>query len=613
MMTALPGDEDETVLEPSHARSQELDSGPLPGADGPRPAVPAPSGRWGTWRRKVFTARRRTDAWLMLAFGTVTALATHLRSGYSYSSGDQSVLQAYGITWADPGAFVNDWFTHSAPQPHWSFDLVTYLGEMLHARPYVYFAYWLLAMFVFGLGTAWLTRHWLPKHAWWVGGLVPVVVVMGPQSAVGSTTPLLATAIPHVLGGCLAYLTIAALITRRFYVACVVAALTSIAHVQHGANIAVILAAVAIVAARLSTRQRITMLGTAAAVAVASVVATTARGIVGSGDDFIEICTQVIPVHCDANAWSVGILAEACAAVGGIGLLVAARWRRDGRVLVASVGLAALGLALGLFADRVDLPFFGELAQRVNIYRLVAIVIPFVAWAALTATFGVRRRWRPAVAALSALLLVYWLMEPYYSGLSAVVFPQRHWPYLFVGVLVVLSVVPTVFLRPRLPVWLVWLPALLVLLLLDFRVPFHRAWPDLDASSSLGYQMGQAVEDSTPVGAVIVADPRNDSIHAFARRAVIADVKNVPYGGRPWAEYKDRISDLTGGAPLLGFQTRPAFLDLSIEDVIRLKEKYDADYLFLAPDDPKVQQAVDAGWPVVAGSDPERFWLFKIP
>lgn len=539
---------------------------------------------------------RRSDLLLALVCAAVTGLALHLRLGYQIGTGDQQVLMIRGLAAADPTAFLNDWFDAAAPQPHWSFDVVTYLGERLGALPGLYFGYWLASLAAFGLATAWLARRWLPDHARWLATLVGPALVLSPISIMGSTTPLLAWALPHVLGGCLAYLTLAALLTDRPLPAAIAALATSVAHVQHGANLAVILVASAVLLPRLARTTRAVLLATAGAIVSMSVAVTRIRGIVGNGDDFLEICNDVVPFHCQATQWPSSWFVDG--AILGLLLvaLLASRWGDDGRRLLAPIALPAAGLFLGVYADWADLGALGELAQRTNIYRLVALLMPFAAWAIVGGVaFAVTSRRRAALVSVAVgVVSIRW-----FTGFTAP-FEGDTTGALIAASLLTTAVLAARFVVPRrltsgLPA-LSLVPALVVLLVL---VPVSDVftWRPLDLAPSPSDPTevaGRAIAQATPPGSVLAAPPSMDWLRLKSRRAIVADCKAVPYGGRPWREYQERMVALGGR----DCATAASFAALDLTQLRHLRDRFGATHAVLAPDDPKLAGAEAAGWVV---------------
>ncbi|HEV8627661.1 MAG TPA: hypothetical protein VG034_24755, partial [Acidimicrobiia bacterium] len=126
---------------------------------------------------------------LVLFAAVTTTVALLFRYGYSFGLFDQTVYSLRGIALADPSAFRSDWFARTVPQPHWLFDVVTYLGTRLGVLPAVYLAYWLAGILAFAVGSVWLTRRFLPDRPALAAALGPIVV-LGPANLLGSTTPL---------------------------------------------------------------------------------------------------------------------------------------------------------------------------------------------------------------------------------------------------------------------------------------------------------------------------------------------------------------------------------------------------------------------------------------
>ena len=455
------------------------------------------------------------------------------------------------------------------------------------------FAYWLVSLLAFGLATAWLAHHWLPERALWLAPLVGPILVLAPHSILGSTSPLLGWALPHMLGGCLASLALAALITRRYDIACVVTLLTAVAHVQHGANLAVVLLVSAVVLRDVGRRQRVALGGSAAFVVVMSVVVTRVRGLTGNGDDFLQICNEVVPLHCQANSWPDRWLIDGWALVGLVAMLVAARWRDEARHLVAPVVLPAVGLFVGVHADLADVAVLGELAQQTNVYRLVTLVDPFAAWALIGVVVTSVSASRRALAAVAVgLMATVWL-----SGASAALEGEVAASALVVVSVIGLSLVSASGRPSEVPWPLIGAPAAVLILVIALAGPalnWHPVGLGLDADDPR-VVMGRAIEDATPPGSVIAAAPSLDWVRFMSRRAVVADCKAVPYGGAAWSQYQERMAALGGRA----CHDTDAFDELSLETVAALGERYGATHLLTTRDDPKWAAARDAGWEVV--------------
>jgi hypothetical protein len=550
-------------------------------------------------------------AWPLAAAASAGAAAL-VRFGYTFGTGDHLVLMPKGIALADPGAYANDWFVHHAPQPHWLFDVVTFLGERAGALSGAYLLWWLLSLVAFGVGAVWLARAVLPGRTWPAILLGPVLAA-GPDKILGSTTPLLGIALPHMLGGTLAFAALAALLNRYWRAAAVCSVLAGLTHVQHGADLVPVLLLAAVLAsgARASRRSRLELAGAATALLAGTVVVGWWRQIDNGGHGWLEVCRVAAPFHCDANSWTVPYLLSGALVVAlalGLGI---AHWRHWRQVLPV-IGLPALGLLCAVVADRLDVPVFGPLAQRTNAYRLATLVVPFAALAVLAAARWAAQRGLAARLAFGALLLA-WLSGPdaaFHLG-EEHLRPSLLVPLVMTGLLAVV---------------LLWVggggspaPALVAALATVVAAQggtyptdpgYQRDDPVVAASLQLGRQL--------PTGAVVAAPPGLIWVRALTRRAVIADCKSVPYGGEQWTEYKARIAAL-GGRHCGPGSSNTGFGRLSPDDVGSLRDRFGATHVLLTGDDPKLDHA-RTHWKFVWRADPasRRFleagwWVFELP
>lgn len=529
-----------------------------------------------------------------LGASLTTIVAAHLRLGYSFGFGDQAVLMVKGISIADPSAYVNDWFNNSSPQPHWAFDLVTAIGEKLHVLALVYLGYFFASMIAVGVASALLARRWLPRHAQWLSLLIGPLIVFGPISPLGSTTLVLPIAVPHVLGGCLAYLAIALLITDRPLHAALTTVLVALAHVQHGANLAVIVMICALVMTGWSKRDRLVLASAGAFGAVHAVIATKLRGITGNGSDFVEICRLRSPHHCDANSWATTRLTTGWILLLMISLLIWTRRRHELKVLLIATGLPLVGLLAGVWSDRLDVPFFGELAQSTNIYRLVTLILPFAVWAVFVGLAGAdTTQIRGPMVLFTTMILMAWYAAD--SSLSDVS-KSAGTAMILAGVtVVVIASGLWVTTRPNLITILSTLILVVVLLSGLTTLSFHRITIGYD-SSDPRVSGARRVESATPVGSIVAAPPTMTWLRAVSRRAVIVDCKSVPYGGTPWREYKERIRSLGGWGNCRGSNS---YSLLTIKDMEQLVDRYGATHALVSESDPKFHRAAEAGWTIV--------------
>ena len=583
-----------------------------------------------------------------LVCATVMAVLLHLRYGYLSGTDDHLVLSLQGLQWARPGFLVDDWFVRSAPQPHVLFDVVTWAGAAIGHLSAVYLAWWLVGLLVGGVATALLARAWAPRHVVLTSGAVCAVLALGPQVALGSTTPALPIALPHQLGGFLGYLTGVLLLTRRPRAAALACVGTAVVHVQIGALVAVV-CVLAAIAVRLTERRWWWWpLGGAAVAGGVVVSVLRLRPVAAQPDDFVQICREVIPFHCDVPSWSAGQLYSGFAVVAAALLTVVLVTRHAGTAVtrrppddvvlwVAVVGTPALGLTLGVLADGVGVPVLGRLAQSTNIFRLAVLLLPWGAWGlvgVLSEPGRLRLPRRVAVrAGLVALLVAVvavagfgWL-EP--RGGDTLLAGHRLWALAAVLAATVATATGLLagagsnglagpadraWRRPNLPAAGAAAAALLVLAgavrggALQWR-PLRVTF----VADPLARAMGSAVARHVPPGEVVEAPPSFGTLRLTSGRSLLVDCKAVPYGGAPWQDYRARL-DALGGRGACSHGGVP-YLRLPATALTATAQRYGARYLVLPARDPRSAAITGDGWQVLV--TPSRrdgnVWLLAAP
>jgi hypothetical protein len=536
-------------------------------------------------------------------------LATVARWGYNFGVGEHVVLSLKGIAHADPTAYANDWFTWSVSQPHWLFDAVTYAGERFGVLPLAYLAWWLASFAAFGCAAVWLTRRFLPGQPW-MAVLVGPTLALGQSTAMGSSSALYGSALPHGLGACLGFLSLAGLLTGRWRAAAVAAFLAAMAHVQHGADLAPVLLLTAVLATRRPRAHRIALAGVGGALLAQAAAVARLRGIENGGAGWLEACRQAIPFHCDANTWTVSALAG-----GGLAIAVALAFavrnaRRDWRTSAPAVAFPAAALLGAVLADRFDLPVAGRLAQQFNIYRYAGFVLPTAAFVLVWMTGRLRDSWSPGRAVGLAGLWLAWLTVS-----DATFHYARPASFAAALLLAAVFVVTAPEGRGRVPLSLVATALLLTATVtISGFAPVHLGYDRADARVAAALAIGRVV----PPGSVIAADPRISWLRRASRRAVIAECKGIAFGGTAWAENTRRIGDLGGWPACMGAQGG-GFRALTPAGVEALVARYGATHVLLTGDDPKLAHA-RGNWTLVLELPPrpsalmEQGWsLFELP
>jgi hypothetical protein len=543
-----------------------------------------------------------TAGYALLASAT-TALAVVLRSGYSFGLYDQTVYSVRGIALADPGAYAADWFARSVPQPHWLFDVLTYVGTRFGILTSVYLLYWLAGIVIFGLASLWLVDRFVPGRRALSLAVGPLVAI-GPTAFLGSTSPLLWFADPHMLGGCLAVLALAAVLTDRWAVAAVAALAAELVHVQHGANLAPVLLVAALLGAAQPRGRRILLAGTAAVLVAAAPLIAAWRGIETGGEEWATTCRDIIPFHCYAPSWSWGYLGSG-AAVLALAFLLGWEGRRWWRTALPAVVMPAAGLLFGVVAERYELGVLGRLAQQFNVHRLATFVEPMavVALLCLAVRVTASHVGHPALRLAGLAAPAGWILLVDGAGHGRVSPGGAIAAALTAVLLGFLLTAPDGRVLREAGSGRLRRPAVaaagLVGALALLGAP-AGAFGHLDYDRSLGrVRTGLALRQALPENAVVAAPPELFWIRSLAQRSVIADCKAVPYGGDPWHEWMARMRAL--GGPCVN--TQSGFRELSPAAVEQLQADYGATHALLFVDDPKLDHA-RAHWTLVYEAPP---------
>lgn len=585
-------------------------------------------GDWSSRERSVFA----------LLATLATLAAQHLRYGYDAYEADQFVNSLKGLSWADPQVYAADWFVQTSPQPHWTFDLITAAGERLGILSATYFVYWLVSLLAFGVGTAWLSERWLPRGVRSLGLLVGPLVSLAPIGILGSTGPVLWYAVPHQLGGSLAYLALAAVLTQRYRIAGLMVLLAGLAHVQHGVNVGVVTAAVGVLARGLRRSDRVWLVGGAVAAVGHAIISARVLGFFGGGD-FVGQCERYIPFHCDAGSWPGFVLTD------GNWILLLPQLLLVYRLVDPIRGLAvfmlpALGMALAVYADRFDVQPFGELAQSTNAYRLITLVVPFALWslilgpllfARLLANRVIKsersikeRSILLALGLIAAGVIVGAILRRLFIAEAAVAVQAQ--PQMFAGIgtgrstvlavlLAVVVVVGGAGPHMKLPIrhrtWIVSGVMIVggIVGVFASSLPinnFDFGLKESDQRVLLAAQIGDALDES----AIIAHPPTEFWVRLWSRQAVVADCKTIPHRGDEVIEFERRLDAMGTFPPCLSGDSAP-WIALDLSAVTALQSDFGATHALLPEWDPKLTLAQDAGWPELFSA---LGWsLFEIP
>ncbi|MCP2270548.1 DUF6798 domain-containing protein [Actinokineospora diospyrosa] len=552
-----------------------------------------------------------------VAGALVLGFVQHWRYGYSAGNGDHRVLSAQGMHWADPTLFAGDWFLERSPQPHWLFDVVTWFGMEIGKLSTVYVGYWALSLLAFGLATALLARRWAPAHQSTATVLVCFLAGMMPWWLLGTGSPLYPNALPVVLAGCMVYLVVAALFTDHRTFAAVAAVVAAAVHLQQGMVLAILLIGLAAVRFHLGRLpgtgrrrvDRVLLLGGAGCAAVV-LFGLWLRPVAGEISDFAQICTQLIPYHCEASSWSTHVVWAGMALVGLAVLSCLYFSRSTIATWAVLIALPAFGLVVGVAADRWNVPMVGELAQGLNVYRLDVVLLPMAVWGLIVPLFAPVKTWVRLIA-LGAVIGLGYLLAGSYTFDPRWMFERPNggpWLLLFAGALVVGAAAMAV--RARKPGWatgtngVVHGSALAVVgavlaAVFSAGAPPLRTFDVVYISDNDIHDWGMAVRRTLPPGAQLISPPLGQYIRMASGRGVVADCKNVPYGGDAWIEYQHRINSI-GGLEQCLMKIPSVFFTLPLERYTQVAREFGADYLVVEEGMQwRIPELVAAGWTIV--------------
>lgn len=440
------------------------------------------------------------------------------------------ILSLRGIANANPSAFVNDWFVHQAPQPHWHFDLFTQWGESLGLLREFYFAYWLATMAVFLVAVFRICRHlgiekFLP--------LAILLLVLEPLHLLG-TIPLVGSwALPHFLGGALGLLACSLWLEKKNIWLWIIVPLTSLIHTQHGALVSLIIIIGSL--PQFKDRYSTILLGMLNLVIV--FVAAKMRGLTEDGGIFVQMCRDYIQGHCFAPAWPSELFIPMIPL--GVALIIfgVRFWKKPSDSLAAIILVSSSIAFFGTLADYLDIPFFADLYRRYFMHRMTGYAMCF-SLIGFIQVFLTREENKLQVWAFRSFMAI-----------------------ALIGIFVAPSSV------------------------------FREETGLMDSAKTIPMMedIGQKLRILIPSGETIVADPLIVWLRHASRRAVITDIKALPYQADTFKEWKLRFDDLGGYD----------FKKLPYESLLQVMKKYNSHFVLLSMNDPKYPKAVQLMKPLM--------------
>lgn len=515
-----------------------------------------------------------------LGTAVVLLAVNFLTPGYSFGYGEQMLLSVKGISWADPNAFVGDWFNDQAPQPHIVFDAITYFGEKIQFLAGIYFLYFIASCFAFALATALLADQWLNQRLQYLQHLVNVLCVVGPVFLLGTFLTIHFQAVPNMAGGCLAYLAISSLITRRETLATFAMLLAALMHLQHGIGIASI--AILFILFGLVERKKLIFVASAVSLGISFAMAFSRDLLSGSSEIAGEAAEIGSTGHLNVETWTTPAI------IGGIFILFLAVLNfvliesHDRRArLTITAAMIALGPGIGIIADLNNIEPIQSLARSFFVYRYSMFLAPFACWYLVRtlANSANKNRFR----ALGSFAVFIFGFIGYFS-VTYSNFPQLKSIWVLIG-FAALAVAMRLNNKNPVPRFnLVFVPVgyLITFALTLGFVQFGSRWPHIDFSpTDNAVTISRSMSTALMPSDVLASDPSIPWIRPLTRRAIVADCKGVPYGGAPWNEYTRRLRALGVDKPnvCLGYKV------LSLQKLMELRQTVGATTVLLLPDD----------------------------
>jgi hypothetical protein len=327
----------------------------------------------------------------------------------------------------------------------------------------------------------------------------------------------------------------------------------------------------------------------------------SSRPVLGELSDFVRVCNEYIPYHCDSNSWLPNRFVLGICALGM--MLIVATNRKVLKfdhfrlfALTYSVGGATL-----LVLEFMNFPFLGELIQGANGFRIFALLIPLGAisgsWIIVNAH------------TLSFKKLVLGLVSIFVFLTAATDFGFLSSYAFFVALMLVLFYFKVMDDNAKITSAEIRTDAsskgstrLFAGISLVLFISSGLTVPRLDIAFMSDYRKSFKLEQLVSSGETIAADPTWTWVRLASKRAVIVDCKYLPYGGSSLEEFESRLESIGGYQEICqgdSFESlRPSQLDAWAEE-------YSAKYLLLEKRDERISALKNLGWAVTRepGSD----------
>lgn len=531
------------------------------------------------------------NAAYLLTFLTLVA-GIQLRFGYSAGLSDQFVLSPLGISWADKSAFKNDYFVENAIQPHIFFDWFTKIGYSSGHLSSYYLFYWILTLAVASIAIVKFAEFLSRENVLISSLLGALLLTAGPVTLFGTTTIALPQALPHALGGAICFLAVSLALRKEWLGAGICVVFATVAHVQHGSVAIAIIALLLIMNFR--AKRQILWFPIFCLILSMGIFALilSIRPVIGNFSDFIKVCNEYIPYHCNATSWLPNRFVTGLATFSII-LIAASNRKVSSQDNFKDLSQIAISATIALISlDYLDVPVFGGIVQAINAYRINSIFISIGAlcgaWILVNAKELSSRTLALALSSIYVFLTATG-DESHLAPYSFIVASILFWFYF--------TIVESNGKDKNWNVFSISLPktqakifvALALVAIMGSGLTLPRFRPNFMSDYAKSFK----IEHLVPSGSTIVANPSWTWVRLASKRAVIVDCKYIPYGGVPLTQFENRLDEIGGYDEVCSGNSFDA---LTPQEIDSWASRFNGKYLLLSKSDKRINKLMSLGW-----------------
>lgn len=406
------------------------------------------------------------------------------------------------------------------------------------------------------------------RNSFFIVSTVIFIQIFSPYTFIGTTSTILGEALPHCIAGNLTLLTLGYLLIGRYNQALVTSCFVTLFHVQHGVIVALFIL-VSLFIQRPESRNFAKLLFAFSLNILLISAYLYFRSFLGNVGDFAQVCSQLIPMHCEANAWpGTWLLRFAAGAILVLMYLFVFGKHSKLRTFCAILGVLLAICTIAILMDYLNIPILGSLAQATNSYRFgvpLITLIPLCLVLLIAHTLQSKEN-TARLASFSS----FWILA---VG-SFYIFPTLTFNKYLIGFFFLNAVLCVELLRRRNTKHLL----IAVVCVFTFIGSFFWINKSNIAKSNLVfgspyYRNFDSLAQVIPVGSVVLVDPLGGQYFRLAStRAIFVDCKYKPYGGSSLREYLRRINLLGGFDSICGNYGYKQLSLRKIEDIAVMEE-----------------------------------------